>query len=158
MDTSDMKLFLPGITDDKTLEMASKVIGKVSYKQRGQEHTNEYDVIEPGMIRAMHDRLGLCIRGNRAPVLVHLPRIIRDPAYLLAKQASHDVALVADVALERAQQLLDAVPAPELVDASATVPGPAAPATNGSGNGHKLAYPWDGQLWVSRQSASWTAR
>jgi type IV secretion system protein VirD4 len=91
-DTSDVKILLPGITDDKTLEKASKVIGKVSLQQRGQDHANEYDVIEPSMIRALPDRMALVIRGNRAPVIVHLPRVIRAAEYGWARFRGRDVA------------------------------------------------------------------
>jgi len=138
-DTSDVKLLLPGITDDKTLERASKVLGKVSLQspqRKGQEYkyANEYDVIEPGMIRALHDRLALCIRGNRAPVLVHLPRVIRSPDYLWARLRGHDVAQVAGIrALAQAQpQVL----VPGLEDGQ--------PQPVPVGNGRKPAYPWDG--------------
>jgi len=138
-DTSDVKLLLPGITDDKTLERASKVLGKVSLQspqRKGQEHkyTSEYDVIEPGMIRALHDRLALCIRGNRAPVLVHLPRVIRSPDYLWARLRGHDIAQVAGIrALAQVQhQVLVTVPGLEDDQPQ--------PVT--AGNGHKPAYPW----------------
>jgi type IV secretion system protein VirD4 len=137
-DTSDVKLLLPGITDDKTLDRASKVLGKVSLQspqRKGQEYkyTNEYDVIEPGMIRALHDRLALCIRGNRAPVLVHLPRVIRSPDYLWARLRGHDIAQVVGIrALPQAQpQVL----VPGLEDGQ--------PQPVPAGNGHKPAYPWD---------------
>jgi type IV secretion system protein VirD4 len=139
-DTSDVKLLLPGITDDKTLDRAAKVLGKVSLQspqRKGQEYkyTNEYDVIEPGMIRALHDRLALCIGGNRAPVLVHLPRVIRSPDYLWARLRGQDVAQVAGIrALSQARpQVLVTVPG---LEDGQPQPVPA-------GNGHKLTYPWD---------------
>jgi type IV secretion system protein VirD4 len=139
-DTSDVKLLLPGITDDKTLDKASKVLGKVSLRSpqlKGQEHryTSEYDVIEPGMIRALHDRLALCIRGNRAPVLVHLPRVIRSPDYLRARLRGNDIAHIA--AIREVPQALPetVVLVPEVED------GQPQPVT--AGNGHKAAYPWD---------------
>jgi type IV secretion system protein VirD4 len=143
-DTSDVKLLLPGITDDKTLDKASKVLDKVSLRQRGQdpsslrqrgqEYYTEHDVMTPGMIRALHDRLGLCIRGNRAPVLVHLPRVIRSPDYLWARLRGHDIAHIAGIrALPQAQPQVLKVP--ELEDGQ--------PQPVPAGNGHKLTYPWD---------------
>lgn len=94
MDTSDVKILLPGVTDDKTLEKFSKICGKVQLSQKGQEHLTDHDVIEPAMIRALPDRTGLVVRGNRAPVIVHLPRVIRDWQYLLARWRGQAVARV----------------------------------------------------------------
>lgn len=157
-DASDVKLLLPGITDDTTLGKASKVLDKVSLRQRGQdagslrqrgqEYYTEHDVMTPGMIRALHDRLALCIRGNRAPVLVHLPRVIRSPDYLCSRLRGHDVADVGAVLAERqlVAELAARYEAGESITALEDGTRTAVPAGNGHpGNGHRPVYPWDGE-------------
>ncbi len=154
MDASDVKLFLPGITDDKTLEKASKICDKVSFNQKEQgpdkerRYYTEHEVMTPGMIRALHDRSALCIRANRSPVLVHLPRVIRDPDYLWARSRGHDVADVQAVMARRqlAAGQLAASASPGAADVITTLEdGQPVPAGSGDpGNGHKASYPWDG--------------
>src|SRR5258706_6285862 len=41
LDTSDLKIFLPGITDAETLESAEKVCGKASLRQQGHRRDKE---------------------------------------------------------------------------------------------------------------------
>src|SRR5258708_17475197 len=151
MDASDVKLFLPGITDDKTLEKASKICDKVSFKQKEQGHDKErryyteHEVMTPGMIRALHDRSALCIRANRSPVLIHIPRVIRDPDYLWARLRGHDVADVQAVMARRqlAAEQLAASASPGAADVITTLQdGQPVPAGNGHpSNGHRHVYP-----------------
>jgi len=47
LDTSSVKVFLPGITDTTTLQAASTLCGQASWKIRGQEHATRHDVATP---------------------------------------------------------------------------------------------------------------
>ena len=53
MDTCGAKVWLPGITDPKTLKMASELCGQAGYRLKGQEHESLHDVMTPGMIRQL---------------------------------------------------------------------------------------------------------
>jgi hypothetical protein len=86
MDTSSVKVFLPGITDTRTLESASTLCGQASWKVHGQEHPTLHDVATPGMIRQLPAGFALVIRGDCAPVVARLPRAWRNPAYRRAKR------------------------------------------------------------------------
>jgi len=81
MDTSSVKVLLPGITDTKTLEAASLLCGQASWKVHGQDHATRHDVATPEMIRQLPAGFGLVIRGNCAPVIARLPRAWNNPAY-----------------------------------------------------------------------------
>jgi type IV secretory pathway TraG/TraD family ATPase VirD4 len=87
LDTSSVKLFLPGITDVTTLETAAKLCGQASWKVRGQDHATRHDVATPDMIRQLPAGFALIIRGGCAPVIARLPRAWKNPAYCRAGQA-----------------------------------------------------------------------
>jgi hypothetical protein len=81
MDTSSVKVFLPGITDTGTLEMASTLCGQASWKIRGEDHASHHAVATPDMIRQLPMGFALVIRGGNAPVIARLPRAWNNPAY-----------------------------------------------------------------------------
>jgi type IV secretory pathway TraG/TraD family ATPase VirD4 len=81
LDTSSVKVFLPGITDTTTLQTASTLCGEASWKLRGQDHASRHDVATPDMIRQLPAGFALVIRGGLAPVIARLPRAWRNPAY-----------------------------------------------------------------------------
>ena len=87
LDTSSVKVFLPGITDTTTLEAASTLCGQASWKVRGQDHATRHDVATPDMIRQLPAGFALIIRGGCAPVIARLPRAWKNPAYRRAGQA-----------------------------------------------------------------------
>jgi hypothetical protein len=86
MDTSSVKVFLPGITDTRTLETASTLCGQASWKVHGQDHATRHDVATPDMIRQLPAGFGLVIRGDCAPVIARLPRAWNNPAYRRARR------------------------------------------------------------------------
>jgi len=51
LDTCGVKVFLPGISDTKTLEAASKLCGQSAFRERGQDHHSRHDVMSADMIR-----------------------------------------------------------------------------------------------------------
>jgi len=86
LDTSSVKIFLPGITDTTTLDAAAKLCGQASWKVRGQDHATRHDVATPDMIRQLPAGFALVIRGGAAPVIARLPRAWRNPAYRRARR------------------------------------------------------------------------
>jgi hypothetical protein len=94
LDTSSVKVFLPGITDTTTLDAAAKLCGQASWKIRGQQHATRHDVATPDMIRQLPAGFALVIRGGCAPVIARLPRAWNRLAYHRARHLSH--ALAAD--------------------------------------------------------------
>src|SRR6266404_980580 len=86
LDTSSVKVFLPGITDVTTLQAARTLCGQAQWKVRGQEHATRHDVATPDMIRQLPAGFALVIRGGCAPVIARLPRAWRNPAYRHARR------------------------------------------------------------------------
>ena len=86
LDTSSVKVFLPGITDVTTLQAASTLCGQASWKVRGQDHATRHDVATPDMIRQLPAGFALVIRGGCAPVIARLPRAWKNPAYRRARR------------------------------------------------------------------------
>jgi type IV secretion system protein VirD4 len=86
MDTSGVQLYLPGITDDDTLEAASKLTGSVAFKENGHDGSSRHPVMTPEMISRLPERRALVLRGGLAPVVATLPMVWQDP---LCKRAPH---------------------------------------------------------------------
>ncbi len=86
MDTSSVKVFLPGITDTTTLDAASKLCGQAAWKIRGDYHATWHDIAAPDMIRQLPAGYALVIRGGCAPVISRLPRAWNNPAYRRARR------------------------------------------------------------------------
>ncbi len=95
LDTSSVKVFLPGITDTTTLQAASTLCGQASWKVRGQDHATRHDVATPDMIRQLPAGFALVIRGGCAPVIARLPRAWRNPAYRRARRRARRLGLTA---------------------------------------------------------------
>jgi type IV secretion system protein VirD4 len=110
LDTSSVKMFLPGITDTTTLKAASDLCGQAAWRIRGQEHATRHGVATPDMIRQLPSGFALVIRGGCAPVIARLPRAWHNPAYKTARRRGQATAILA--------------PAPALV--AITVPSEAA--------------------------------
>jgi type IV secretion system protein VirD4 len=86
MDTSSVKVFLPGITDTGTLEMASTLCGQASWKIHGEDRVSLHAVATPDMIRQLPMGFALVIRGGNSPVIARLPRAWNNPAYRRARR------------------------------------------------------------------------
>jgi type IV secretory pathway TraG/TraD family ATPase VirD4 len=108
LDTSSVKVFLPGITDTTTLETASTLCGEASWKLRGQDHASRHDVASADMIRQLPAGFALVIRGGLAPVIARLPRAWRNPAYRRARRRGDVLVLPAR------RHFLSAKPEPDL--------------------------------------------
>ena len=95
MDTCGVKMFFPGITDPATLDMAAKVCGQVSLKQRGlngEDYYSQFDIIDPAMVRELPKWRALLIRGGLSPVIVKCPLAWRAPEYRAARHRHQTVA------------------------------------------------------------------
>jgi type IV secretion system protein VirD4 len=115
LDTSGVKCFLPGITDTRTLDAASKLCGHAAFTEHGKDHTSRHEVATPDMIRQLPARFALVIRGGAAPVIARLPAAWNDRAYKRARRRGQAIA-----ALIHAPALAEPVaPSPR--------PGPARP-------------------------------
>ena len=94
LDTCGVKVLLPGISDTKTLDMASKLCGQAAYRERGQEHHSRADVMTQDMIRQLPNGYELVIRGGLSPVIARVPLAWKDWTYRLARARGTAVAPV----------------------------------------------------------------
>lgn len=94
LDTSSSTVMLPGTRDPATLEMLSKLCGKVDFRVNGQEHMSEHDVLSPEMIRQLPPNRALIIRRANAPVIAKLPLIWKSRKYKKAKKIGTAVARI----------------------------------------------------------------
>src|ERR1700720_1490007 len=95
LDTSSVKVFLPGITDVTTLQAAGTLGGQASWKIRGQDHATRHDVATPDMIRQLPAGFALVIRGGCAPVIARLPRAGNNTGYRRAPRLGQATAQLA---------------------------------------------------------------
>jgi type IV secretory pathway TraG/TraD family ATPase VirD4 len=120
LDTSSVKVLLPGITDTTTLDAAAKLCGQASWRLKGQDHASRHDVATADMIRQLPAGFALIIRGGCAPVIARLPRAWKNPAYRRARLYGQGLAepVAATTAYRVPQQqapdILDQVPMPWL--------------------------------------------
>ena len=98
LDTSSVKVFLPGITDTTTLEAASTLCGQASWRVRGQDYATRHDVATPDIIRQLPAGFALVIRGGCAPVIARLPRAWKNPAYRRARRRGQAAGRLAEAA------------------------------------------------------------
>jgi type IV secretion system protein VirD4 len=151
LDTSN-QLYLSGIADPDTLKMASELCDTAAFRVRGKDgETADYPVATPGMIRRLPKWRALVLRGNCAPVIVHLPMVWNDWRYRLAKLHRHTIAQLhypqapqqplTELATESAPVTAAEIAQPAEAPSYAAV---GAPRTNGNGHGTPAAlYPWD---------------
>jgi type IV secretory pathway TraG/TraD family ATPase VirD4 len=97
LDTSGAKIWLPGVSDPGTLEMASKLCGTTAVKEHGEERHTRHPVMTPEMIRQLPDGHALVIRGGMSPVIARLPMAWKDRTYKRARNARRDIAALAPV-------------------------------------------------------------
>jgi len=128
LDTSSVKVFLPGITDTRTLDTASKLCGHARWREQGEERATRHQVATPEMIRQLPTGFALVIRGGYAPVIARLPAAWKNPAYKQARRAGHAVAPLTPASLSA----VGTAPRPEVRD-DELPPDPFPPGT---------AFPW----------------
>jgi type IV secretion system protein VirD4 len=94
LDTSGVKIFMPGITATSTLETASRLAGDTAYTERGQEHCTRHPILTDAMVRQMPAGYALVLRGGLSPVLCRVPVAWRNWRYLLARLRGRHIATV----------------------------------------------------------------
>ena len=100
MDCAGVIIWMPGITDPKTLDSAAKLTGETAYEQRGprgepgQRHYTQHQIMTDAMIRQVPRCYAMAVRGDLSPVIIRIPVAWRDWRYLLAKATGRDVAKV----------------------------------------------------------------
>ena len=100
MDCAGVIIWMPGITDPKTLDSAAKLTGETAYEQRGprgepgQRHYTQHQIMTDAMIRQVPRCYAMAVRGDLSPVIIRIPVAWRDWRYLLAKFRGHAVAHV----------------------------------------------------------------
>jgi len=135
MDTCGAKMFFPGITDTATLDMAAKVCGQVSLKQKGlngEDYYSQFDIIDPAMARELPKWRALLIRGGLSPVIVKCPLAWRAPEYRAVRRRHQTIAALVPAAAYRS--ITDAIPA------GALPPEPVLEPAGAPGDGGD--YPW----------------
>jgi type IV secretion system protein VirD4 len=113
LDTASVKVFLPGITDTKTLKAASELCGQAAFTERvhsrdrygarREQRRAWHDVMTPDMIRQLPSGFALVIRGGCAPVIARLPRAWKNPAYKTARRRGQATASLASAQATIAQ-------------------------------------------------------
>jgi type IV secretion system protein VirD4 len=161
LDTTSVKVFLPGISDPETLEMGSKLADTMAARERGHDHESRHPVMTEGMISrlpARRDGTGYAfiLRDGLTPVIARPPviwhgrwykqftrrarRRYQPPAMLTQAPAGPD-----DLAWD------DTVPQP----AAAAAPSPVAPAGHTWRNSDDLSAVAKEQLRRSRAARAW---
>jgi type IV secretion system protein VirD4 len=136
LDTSN-QMYVSGIQDPDTLEMASKLCDTATYHARGKQGEDaDYPVATPGMIRRLPRRRALVLRGDCAPVITHLAMGWNDWRYRASRLRGRRVAPVMAAAPYTAQTARPVVPLPAHgLEAADTLLSPFAGVPS-SGNGH----------------------
>jgi type IV secretion system protein VirD4 len=125
LDTAGVQVFMPGITDPDTLELAERLCGRFPGRERGSDHITRHPVMSASMLRELPDRYALIFRDNLRPVLSSMPMIWRDREYRRARRGGYLVAPTVPVSV------YEPVPV-----AAELVPLPAAPTDSAA------AWPW----------------
>jgi type IV secretion system protein VirD4 len=114
-DTAGALVFLPGITDPDTLDLAEKLCGTFPAHERDSEHITRHNVLDAAMLRVLPSKFALVLQSNLLPVIARVPMAWRDLAYLRARSRGQAVAPVVAVAM----------PEPQLAGLPLPIPGPA---------------------------------
>jgi hypothetical protein len=94
LDTSGVKIWLPGIAATATLEAASTLAGDTAYLERGWEHATRHPILTGAMVRQLPPGYALVVRGGLSPVIAHIPVAWHDRRYLPARVRRQDIATV----------------------------------------------------------------
>ena len=116
MDTCGVKLYLPGITDDDTLQAASRLTGTAAFREHGHEgRHSRHAVMDPEMISRLPGRHALVLRSGLAPVIASLKMVWKDRLYKRARGAAAAAAAASERrAIARAREM-HLHPGPEAV-------------------------------------------
>ncbi len=148
IDCSNVRIFMPGLADTATLEAASKLCDRVSYRHHSQDQSWQMtEVMSPGMIRELPAGFALVIRNNLSPVIVRLARGWEHRPYKRLKRRGLHVAAVTAPAMLTASPAA-AVTGPAIDGTLVLKPAPPLDrAESANGNGHRKpgGHPWSAQ-------------
>ena len=146
MDTAGVKVWLRGIDDPDTLEMAAKLAGKTAFTDHGGKGRSHHEILTGDMIRQLPMRRALIIRSGLAPVIATLPMVWRDPLYKQARRTATrpPVAIPAPVRQPIPARPRTALPAaPAAVEApSEYVTGTVLPTAAAYDEDREPVFPW----------------
>jgi hypothetical protein len=94
MDTTNVRVFMPGLADAEVLDQASKLAGQAAYREHGHEGWSRHPVLTPDMIRMLPAGWALAQRGPHAPVVFKVAKGWRDRSYRQARRKGTAVAAV----------------------------------------------------------------
>ena len=138
LDTCSVKVWLPGISDTSTLQMAADLCGQAALREPGNYFHTRHDVMAPDMIRQLPDGYALIVRGGYAPVIARLGAAWKDRAYRTARRHADAIAAIPHAAV--ADQA-PARPADRMPSWRTYVPKhPPAPGPDEPGDS---SYPWN---------------
>jgi type IV secretion system protein VirD4 len=112
--TTNVKVYMPGLDDVDTLERASRLAGQAAYAGAGDGRAQRHDVMPSGMIRGLPKGYALVLRNSLSPVVIRVRRGWKHP---LQRENKPSVvprfAVANDVPAEPAITLPAALPATE---------------------------------------------
>ena len=137
IDTSNLKVVMPGLQDAETLRHLSQLCGQAAFREPGGDKIGWHDKLTPDMIRMLPAGFALLIRGAHSPVVVRVARGWKHPAYKRMKRRGLTTASAVPRCGERRHRQ-DARPVP----AGSPLPHPerelagSSTARSANGNGH----------------------
>jgi hypothetical protein len=157
MDTTNVKVLMPGLADTKTLERASTLAGQAAYREHGEERHSRHPVMTEDMIRMLPAGWALLLRGNHRPVIVRLARGWEHRPYRRARRNGTAIAALVPPGRAALAALPDDISdLAAVLDAAPDAPEPVARlrSVGQAADGCELAdvlampdrhaYPWDG--------------
>jgi hypothetical protein len=146
IDTSNVKVVMPGLADADTISQLSRLCGQVAW---GRDHggwRGWHDVLSADMIRRLPAGFPLLLRGSHAPVIVSVAKGWRHPDYRRLRRQNQYVTTVMHEFEEQPRMLVSsAVGSESRVEASAPQ-WPTSPSVT-NGEGHR----GDGTAWWVEQ-------
>lgn len=148
LDTSNVKVVMPGLADADTLEHLSKLCGQAGHGRIRDDGRGWHDVLTMDMIRRLPAGFSLLIRGGCSPVLIAVAKGWRYPRYRRLRRLGLATLTFPAPARQQATEPPATDPGNALEPAgvgAGTEWGPADAAGNGNG------YAGDGTAWWADQ-------
>jgi hypothetical protein len=145
IDTSNVKVVMPGLADADTIGDLSQLCGQVAWGRDAAGWRGWHEVLTADMIRRLPAGFPLLIRGSQAPVIVSVAKGWKYPEYRKLRRRGQHVAAITSAAIPETlgpSELSGAVPRAQ---ANGRPTWPDSPAV--TGNGHV----GDGTAWWAAQ-------
>jgi hypothetical protein len=146
IDTSNVKVIMPGLADADTIGQLSRLCGQVAWGRERGGWRGWHDVLSADMIRRLPAGFPLLVRGSHAPVIVSVAKGWKYPEYRRLRRAGqHTLAVTAKAKLPNPLELAGVSAAAD-PEHNGRPRWPDSPAVTG-GNG----YAGDGTAWWAGQ-------